>query len=233
MNTGTIEYKGVLSSSTLHIIAMISMLIDHVGAVVYPNIEWMRIAGRLAFPIYCFMLAEGFRHTSSAPKYLQRLLIFGLISEIPFDMAFYHVPYWNHQNVYWTLSISLITLMLIRKLEQPGPKYKFLQFAVVMAGFLAATFTFSDYYGFGVMLVVSFYNFPGRNMKEKVTQLLLMILINAVLLGGSQVFAIASIVFIWLYNGERGITAKPFKYFCYAFYPLHLLVLGLINLFLL
>ncbi len=233
MNTGTIEYKGVLSSSTLHIIAMISMLIDHVGAVVYPNIEWMRIAGRLAFPIYCFMLAEGFRHTSSAPRYLQRLLIFGLISEIPFDMAFYHVPYWRHQNVYWNLAFSLVTLMLLKRLEKPGFWYKFGQFMAVMAGFLAATFTFSDYYGFGVLLVVAFYNFPGRNIREKATQLLLMVLINAVLLGGSQAFAIASIIFIWLYNGERGITAKPFKYFCYAFYPLHLLILGLINLFLL
>lgn len=228
-----IEYNGVLSSSTLHIIAMVSMLLDHVGAVVFPELDWMRLLGRLAFPIYCFMLAEGFRRTSNATKYLQRLLIFGLISEIPFDLAFYEFNYWRHQNVYWNLATSLVALICIKKLEQPGFKYKFLQFLVIISAFMVATFTFSDYYGFGVLLVVSFYQFPGKDIRDKIMQLLLMVLINAVLLGGPQAFAIIATPFIWLYSGERGITSKPFKYFCYAFYPLHLLILGLIRMFLL
>ena len=245
-DTGIIERKGVLSSSTLHIIAMISMLIDHMGAVMFPYSDLMRVLGRLAFPIYCFMLAEGFRHTSNAKKYLARLLIFGLISEIPFDMAFYKVPYWNHQSVYLTLSISLITLMLLdRDKQKSGVGIAMKRFFVIFCGFVAATLLLSDYNGFGVLMVVIFYEYPGRNRWEYFLQFLGMVFVNVFLIGygttrlgsliipfGPQVFALLALPLIWLYNGERGITSKGFKYFCYAFYPLHLLALGLWKIYL-
>ncbi len=230
----TIEYQGFLSSSTLHIIAMASMLCDHIGAVLFPQLEWMRIIGRLAFPIYCFMLAEGYRHTSNAKNYLMRLLIAGVISEVPFDMAFYRsFIFWRHQNVMFNLAISLMTLMVIDRVKKKGDdlRSRLLMGFISMAGFLIATITFTDYYGTGVLLVLAFWQFSGNTWKDRLTQVLMLVLVNTVIFGGTQSWATLAVIPIWLYSGQRGIKGKPFKYFCYAFYPLHLLVLGLTNVF--
>ena len=76
-----------MSTTVLKLIALLSMALDHTGAVLFPQAQWMRIIGRLAFPIYCFCLVEGYRHTSSVPRYLARLGLFALLSEIPFYQA--------------------------------------------------------------------------------------------------------------------------------------------------
>ncbi len=114
-----------LTGSAVKMIAMISMIIDHAGfAVVYylPGMNdpssattgiylIMRLIGRLAFPIYCFMLTEGIRHTKSPAKYAIRMLTFVPVSEFPFDLAFYHTWFeWSHQNVYMTLTLGVLML---------------------------------------------------------------------------------------------------------------------------
>jgi len=96
----------LLSNSKLKIIALIAMTIDHVGYTLYPNLVILRIIGRVAFPIYCFLLVEGFRYTSSRKRYFIRLLVFALISEIPFDLAFNNPS----QNVFFTLAIGCLML---------------------------------------------------------------------------------------------------------------------------
>ena len=116
-----------LSGSTLKIIAIITMLIDHIGA----TILWMEIIyngdqlyglyylcrsiGRISFPIFCFLLVEGFMHTSDVKKYAVRLGIFALVSEIPFDLALgQQLIYAKHQDVFFGLVIALLVMMGVR-----------------------------------------------------------------------------------------------------------------------
>ena len=106
---------GWLSSSGLHIVAMILMLIDHMGYALYPDLVVLRWIGRLAFPIFAFMIAEGARRTRSRKRYMLRLFILAIISEVPFNLMVSHsVNDIKHQNVIWTLLLGLI---LIDKLD--------------------------------------------------------------------------------------------------------------------
>ena len=88
----------ILDGTTLKIIAMISMVFDHVGDMFFPDVMWPRMIGRLAMPIFSFFIAEGFAHTRDKKKYLGRLGLFALISEIPFDLAFDGRLGLGHQN---------------------------------------------------------------------------------------------------------------------------------------
>lgn len=99
----------MIDRSVLKWIAVLTMVIDHVGAILFPDQIWMRVIGRVAFPIYAYCLAEGFRYTSDYRRYLGRLALFAILSEIPFDLAFYGVPFsFAHQNVFFTLTLGLI-----------------------------------------------------------------------------------------------------------------------------
>lgn len=239
---------GILSSSWLHIIAMALMLCDHAWAMLFPAAEWLTCIGRIAFPIFAFMIAEGAAHTHSMRRYILRMLIWALISEIPFDlMAGGGVFYPFHQNVMWTFLISLIVIMLLEKVKARFSKrvvIVLLSIPIVLISVLIGTVTMVDYLGAGVLMVLVFYFFPSVKWWGKVCQLVLMYVINVEVLGGyyyevqifghtfeiiQQGLALFALIPIWLYNGERGITAKPFKYFCYAFYPAHLLILFVVR----
>lgn len=103
-----------LSSATLHIMAMIFMLMDHLWATIFPAQEWLTCVGRVAFPIFAFMTVEGYFYTHNFKKYLTRMFIFALLSEIPFDLMYggtIFYPY--HQNVIWTFIVGLIGIYLI------------------------------------------------------------------------------------------------------------------------
>ena len=123
METLQTQTRPGLSGTALKLAACITMLIDHIGAscieatygVAYrtpPQIlqldRVLRLIGRRAFPIFCFLLVEGFLHTHDVKKYIGRLFLFGLLSEVPFDMAFFKTPFhWGNQNVYWALACAV------------------------------------------------------------------------------------------------------------------------------
>ncbi len=127
--------KGI-SGSTLKIIALFSMFIDHFTAVFewgsmhtgtmlfsYEEYYFLRGVGRLAFPIYCFLLVEGYLHTRNVLKYMTRLFLFGLVSEVPFDLAFRHTfVNWSYQNVYFTLFLGLLAITLWDYFTQKDPR---------------------------------------------------------------------------------------------------------------
>ena len=133
METLQTQTRPGLSGTALKLAACITMLIDHIGAscieatygVAYrtpPQIlqldRVLRLIGRLAFPIFCFLLVEGFLHTHDVKKYIGRLFLFGLLSEVPFDMAFFKTPFhWGNQNVYWTLGLGVLAMALLQKSE--------------------------------------------------------------------------------------------------------------------
>lgn len=227
-----------MSSFALHIIAMIFMLCDHMWATIL-DYEWLTCIGRIAFPIFAFLITEGYIHTSNINKYIKRMVIFAIITEIPFNLMVSASPiYPFHQNVLWTFVISLLTL---KYLNFDNTKNIFKSILIIILAIIIATITMCDYFGAGVMMVVGFYIFR----KSKLLQLLMMIYVNMILIQGysypidiagytyyfpQQGFAILSLIFIWLYNGKQGYHAKWFKIFCYAFYPLHMLILYLLTI---
>ena len=227
-----------MSSFALHIIAMIFMLCDHMWATIL-DYEWLTCIGRIAFPIFAFLITEGYIHTSNINKYIKRMVIFAIITEIPFNLMVSASPiYPFHQNVLWTFVISLLTL---KYLNFDNTKNIFKSILIIILAIIIATITMCDYFGAGVMMVVGFYIFR----KSKLLQLLMMIYVNMILLLGysypidiagytyyfpQQGFALLSLIFIWLYNGKQGYHAKWFKIFCYAFYPLHMLILYILTI---
>lgn len=229
-----------MNGYTLKLIAMITMFIDHMAAILLPSDSASylicRYIGRLAFPIFCFLLVEGFEHTHNVKRYMARLGIFALLSEIPFDLAFsdksLKYGFLLHQNVFFTLFIGLVVIWVMRiiriKLSQNTNVIRFLssllQGVVVMIGCFTAYFLYTDYDYKGVFLIVAFYVFR----KRKVILTLAVLLINQIFGMVIQLFATASMVLIWWYNGKRGPQGN--KYFFYFFYPAHILFLYLISL---
>lgn len=238
--------KFELTSFHLHIIAMALMLCDHLWVTLVPGNDWLTDIGRIAFPIFAFMTVEGFFHTKDLKKYVKRLLFFALISEIPFNLVVAgSVFYPLHQNVLWTFLIG-IGLMWIN--EQAKDKKAWVRFLVgigtVLMGFIIGLITFVDYHYAGVMTVLAFYFFRGRNWKCFLAQLLCLIYINAEILSGyeyvfeffgrewhilRQSFAILAIIPIWLYRGKQGYYNRAVKELYYRFYPAHLIILWLIR----
>ncbi len=212
-----------LSSFSLKMIALITMAIDHTGAVLFPEEMAFRLIGRMSFPIYCFLLAEGFFYTSSRFRYLFRLLLLALVSEPVFDLAFFDTLWYpGHQNVFWTLSMGLAAMWVLEKMQESPAIGMILAAAFALLAELCNT----DYGAFGVVLILIFSVCRSR----RGTGVGAFALVNsgyALLLNPLQAAAVLSAVPIGLYNGKRGIRLP--KLLFYAFYPVHLLLLFLIR----
>ena len=235
-----------LTSAVLHVLAMVFMLCDHMWATVIPGNDWLTCVGRLAYPLFAFMIAEGYFHTKNFKKYMLRLLLFAVIAEIPFNLvAGGRVFYPIHQNTLWTF---LIALLMIHWNEQVKEQAEWRRLLVALASLVLGGFTglitMVDYYHAGVLTVLVFYFFRGRKWWCYVGQALCLWYLNAEMLGGfgyelslfgqsfflaRQSLALLSLPLIWLYRGNRGHHSRVFQYACYAFYPAHLLVLGVLG----
>ena len=239
--------KFEVTSFGLHIMAMLFMLCDHIWATLFLSERWLTCIGRISFPIFAFLIVEGFYHTSDLKKYLKRLFIFAIISEIPFDLMYSGIPFdLFHQNVLWTFIIGLIGISIIDKIKKKDNLVKtiFVSIIVVIIYSLLGIICMTDFFGFGVLMIFVFYFFHERKWWSYIGQLLAMYYINVELAGGfyypvnilgfnveivEQGIAILSLIPIWLYHGKQGYHEKWFKYFCYSFYPLHLLILALLQ----
>lgn len=242
----SIVNDGVFSSCSLHILAMACMLCDHMWASLFPYMEWMTCVGRIAFPIFAFMIVEGYFHTRDIKKYLLRLLIFAVISEVPFDLLYGSMPiYPYHQNVMWTLMLGLLGILAIETVKKKQKLWLTIltSVGVVLGGLVIGTISMIDFYGAGVVMILVFYFFRGRKWWNYLGQLVFMYYINSEILGGlyynvklfghnfevvQQAIALVALIPIWLYRGRQGYHAKWFKYLCYGFYPAHLLILFII-----
>ena len=255
----TKKLKGI-SASTLKIIALITMFIDHVGAALleegllpvlssrilarkysdYIPIDYelwnhiyivLRLIGRISFPIYCFLLVEGFSHTKSVKKYAMRLGLFALISEIPFNLAFYGEVFHSGMNVFFTLLIGLCTIWSMKALETL-PSWQSLQipFRILIAftGMIIARFLRTDYADFGVLLIVLLYLFRNNRKQQSIVGAISIIceFINTIW----KYTAPLAFLCTYFYNGERGKQLP--KAFFYSFYPIHLLLLFTIRILL-
>lgn len=238
--------KWGISGSTLKIIAIITMFIDHIGAALLEQgftfgmsqeqfkneigIDLqqldiiLRMIGRVAFPIFCFLLVEGFLHTHNVKKYALRLLAFCAISEIPFDLAFFGRFNIRYQNVFFTLFLGLIVLIISKKLEDRVKGILGIagQILIMVIGACCAEMLHTDYGAFGVYFIFILYFL--RNQK------ILRTIIGCISILGEGVWEItAPLAFIPIhfYNGKRGINLK---YIFYLFYPIHLIVLYMIRM---
>lgn len=235
------------TSFTLHIIGMLTMFCDHLWATNAMHLEYLSCIGRIAYPIFAYLLAQGFLHTANVKRYLGRMALFALISEIPFNLMYYGRPiYPYHQNVYVTYCIALLGLWAVDALRKKNRWVSILgSLGVMLACFLAGYGTFADFYGIGILLVFLFYFFPGGKWYHYVAQFIGMYYVNVTVLGGyyyvwnilgheievyQQSFALLALIPIWLYRGRQGHHSKPWRWFCYGFYPAHILILSILML---
>jgi len=227
----------ILSGSSLKIIAIVAMFIDHFAAsILYHGIlipaapisqdspEWfiyqiynvMRFIGRIAFPIFCFLLVEGFFHTSNRKKYALRLFLFALISEFPFDLAIFQTPMtWDYQNVFFTLLIGFLTIWAMENGKDSAyaiPR----QIISILAGCVLAYVLRTDYDYYGIFLIAVLYLFRRNRMLQTIAGCVSLLW---------EAPACLAFIPLNMYNGKRGISMK---YFFYAFYPVHLLIFGII-----
>jgi len=216
-----------MSSLLLKIIALVTMIIDHYGAIFQSNILYYRIIGRLAFPIYCFLLVEGYTHTSNLKKYASRLLVFAFISEIPFDLAFNGKLGFAHQNIFFTLFIGLAAIYFIDNKEG---KYNVDKTLIIVAACILATLLQTDYQFIGIIYILSFYFTRNLIMKKRLQIVALIMIAINLFAGWLQQFSLLALIVIYFYNNEQGFKNKLLQISFYAAYPLHLLIFYIYNL---
>lgn len=211
-----------MSVLILKIIGLTSMIIDHYGAIFHEGVDIYRMIGRLAFPIYAFLLVEGYSHTRDIKKYAIRLFIFALISELPFDLAFYGRLGFVHQNIFFTLFIGLVLMYL---LDNKIYNYKINDSLLIIGAFFIAMLSSVDYNFIGIIYILTFYYTKDfSNPKKILTQVLILFLTNLSLVGFGQQYALLALLFIYFYNGKLGKSNKFLQLFFYVAYPLHLLI---------
>lgn len=270
INSNKYESFKILSGNSIKIIAYITMFVDHFSKIVlsymlnnvwfpmslngtipttqYYNIDnFIRFTlygiGSISFPLFCFLIAEGYGHTQNKKYYMGRILLFALLSEIPFDIGFFSdysikektFPcYWKYQNVFFTYFIAISCLLLLERVEKYFDKnmikknWFFLVeiFFVTIAVLLSESLK-SDYGGQGILFISAFYFLRKRRFLRVVAFLLIYIVFT-----GNQptLFLLLSAIIMLLYSGQKG--KWNMKWFGYIFYPAHIIILKLITLFL-
>ena len=205
-----------MSGFQLKLLAMLAMTADHIGAVFFPEIPLLRWIGRLAMPVLCFFIGEGLHHTRSPRRYLLRLTGFALLSELPFDLAFYGGIEWGHQNVYFTLALGLLALWAIQSRGMEG-------WLLALTAALAAELLGCDYGMYGVLLILLL----DRFHRARSEQLAGAALLNLAFFGlQTQTLSLIALPLLWLYNGKRG---RDDRRLFYLYYPAHLCVLGILR----
>ena len=240
----------IFTGSTLKILAVISMLTDHFGQIILKNglalnapysmftdkqfklllsaIEICHILGRIAFPVFCFLVVEGFLHTHSLKKYLLHLGMFAILSEPIYDLAFGGKIFsLSQQNVLFTLLLGVLVLAVIKN----NCKNVALCFVIVGIGAFIAYICKLDGGYYGICLIVIFYIFRNKSVYRYVAAILLMYICGMEfslkgLIDPYFLTAVCSLVLIYFYNGKRGMKMK---YFFYIFYPAHLVTLFVVS----
>ena len=225
-----------LSREGLRRIAACTMLVDHIGATLFPGVLWLRCVGRLAFPIFAFFLGEGFRFTHSRRQYLLRLVLFALLSELPFNQMVYGrwiAP--SGQNVLWTLALGLCAIACVQRAPSEPGLHSLFWYSAAAGCCLLGQLLHTDYGAFGVLLCLLFYGtqgLPGRFWICGGIFLLMCYAFQFVVLPGIPIpleaLALPAFPLLATYHGRRSHHQLPIRYAFYWFYPLHMLLLGLL-----
>jgi len=235
----------------LKIIAAVTMLVDHFGAAVFSHLvettsqmaayEMLRNVGRIAFPIYAYLVAQGCLHTKSISRYMLRLMLLAIISEVIFDIAFYTqvggISFLHNTNIFFTLLLGVAAIALYEQAKRRLPDAAWSIFVAPIAAIppmLAAWLLSSDYGHIGVLLIFVIYiaKPQNRNMRT-VTMALALCLIYFPLLLTTHgytlnihyMFSLVAVLCVFAYNGKPGKNNAAIKWGFYFFYPAHLVVL--------
>lgn len=216
-----------MTSFVLKILACAFMLIAHVGFCLLPKVEILRNIGRLAFPLFAFQVAIGFSHTRNKSKYLMRMFIFAVVSQIPFMLFRHRVGYDNLKlNIGFSFFISLLCLYIIDLFKE---KKQPLILLLILPLLYSAYKLNVDYSFFAPLWIIVFYLF-GQSKKDFPWLLVSMFFVTAsyviMFKNVNQLYCLISLLFIAFYNGKKG---PGLKYAFYIFYPLHLMILTLLN----
>ena len=232
-----------MTAFTLKIIALSAMFFDHL-AVVFPDVFpfWFRGIGRLAWPIFAYLLAEGFRHTKAPEKFLMRLFAFALISEIPYDLAMGNaISFTADTNIFYTLFLGGIAICLCEHLKERRGWQTMAFITALLPTAILAEILSADYGGLGVLFIYAMYAIKphtARLITLGVFTLSQFIPLAVAYPLGIEIplkyllmipFALAAVPIIGFYNGKRGYSAK---WLFYGFYPVHLTVLAVISVML-
>lgn len=223
------KQKG-LTQEGLKLIACVTMLIDHIGAVFVPGYS-LRVIGRLAFPIYCFLLAEGMARTRNVKKYGIRLALGAVLSELPFDLLFFGGLTFARQSVMVTLLLGYLMTLWMRAM----PKLRMLSVFICAA---AAELLGTDYGAMGVLMIALFV--LTRERGDRLAIQTLGVAALCWLIGGMgwqigpvyvplQIFGVLAMIPIYFYNGQKSTVSPGVQWGFYLFYPVHLAVLLLIK----
>lgn len=247
-----------ITGTGLKTIAVVTMLIDHIAAgflLYWLNQQTdvdvfnhyrtvymvMRCIGRMAFPIYCYMLVEGFLHTSNLKKYVQRILTMAVVSELPFDLALrWKLIDWTHNNVMWELALGLIVLLAIHSVLYKTEDAikderlrRILAAAIMLAGMGIGHLLQLDYSEGGIACISVMYFLYGVTKEQRLTSFGMGVLMLALMSGNIEVFAFIMLIPFFFYDGKRGRDSKFLRVFFYTFYPVHLIIIYIARLILL
>ncbi len=227
------KYSLGLSGNQLKILAVIFMTIDHVGLHLFPGMPIFRIIGRLAFPIFAFTFAEGCRYTKNRTRHFFVLLLFAILCQAGYTYAMNSL----YQNILVTLALSALAIYTLDFAKKTRNFLSYTLAIIVLLGVFFICFILPSYIGRGFAIDYGFYGvmlpvlcFLGKTKQEKVFLLAMGLLILAPNLGTIQLFSLLSVPIIALYNGTRGKWRM--KNFFYIYYPLHLVVIHFLGMFL-
>lgn len=214
-----------MSSAVLKLIAIITMLIDHVGLLFFPQHLIFRMVGRLSFPLFCFLLVQGFLHTKSRGKYLSMLFLFGVVSEIPYQLFIageLRNPLMG-SNVLFALALGIVAMMFLEMGERENNYWGIVPVFLCIGAQLLNL----SYGAYGILLISLFYLF--RRSRVLCALMLAACTAGYCIYHGSaiQAYGIFAGVLILFYNRQKGWNMP--KYFFYGFYPGHMLALYLLH----
>lgn len=219
-----------MSSFALRIIALLCMVVDHVGLALFPSISAFRCVGRPAFPLYCFLLTQGYMHTHDRRAYARRLVLLALLSEIPFDLLIFgRMSSGMEQNALFSLLLGFIALCIADRCERETTKTALGMMVVFVVSMLSRV----SYGWLGIALCLFFYKTQASRAGQALCVLSIEALycLSLLLSGVERSWVLASLcamlaaIPIYFYNGRSGLRYRPLTVLFYASYPLHLTAL--------
>lgn len=213
----------IMNTNTLKLIAMITMFVDHLGYICFPEQDIFRCVGRIAFPIYAFLIAEGYCYTKDIKKYRRRLLFSGLTYSVLYYLLFQNI----YISVLLTFYVSILIIMLYEKIKNQKDEKKIIGITVIAMITVITMLLKFDYAPIGTIIPLCLC--LSKNNKYRIIIYAGLLALLATVNGWAiQYFGLLALIPLALYNGKKG--KLNLKTIFYIFYPLHIIIIKLLSL---